>query len=207
MTTTISTPAQVVNLALTKIGYKMRVANLFDGSEAAKRALDIYGAARDRVLYDGDWDFAERSVQAVLLKQAPTIPPNYIVKPWTTAYPSLPWYYEYAYPPDCLKVRSVKRLPAFIPNYDPRYNNFSVDNDIGYSPPRKVILTNVPNAIIVYTGQITNPYQWNEAFLDTFTDELGKALGPVLTGIDSFKLAEANEQEDMAAANMNKQRG
>ncbi len=207
MSQTITSPAGIVNYALAKVGYKMRVGSLMDGSEAAKKALDVYGQTRDHLLYAGDWDFAERTVQGTLLKESPAHPPSYIVKPWTPAYPALPWNYEYEYPADAIKIRSVKRLPAFFPNYDPRYNRFSVDNDIGFSPPRKVVLTNIPNAILVYTGQITDPAQWDGGFLEVFADALGKALGPVLMGLDAVKIAAAEEQEDAAIADYNKMRG
>ena len=207
MTVVVSNPAQVCNYALAKVGYKMRIGSLWDGTEAAKRSLDVYGQTRDHLLYSGEWDFAERTVQGTLLKQAPTIPPNYIVTPWSPVFPGLPWAYEYAYPPDALKIRGIKRQPAFIPNYDPRYNRYSIDNDIGFIPPVKVILTDIPNAIIVYTGQITDPNEWDDGFLEVFADALGKALGPVLMGLDAFKIAAASEQQDAALAEVNKERG
>jgi hypothetical protein len=213
MTSTVQNPAQVCNLALAKIGAKMRIASLYDGSEAAKKSLDIYGQTRDHVLYAGDWDFCQRAIQAVLLKKAPTIPPNYIATPWTTAYPATPWAYSYAYPADCIKVRSIKRLPSFFPNWDPRYQRWSVDNDPGpqtvpgYAPPQKVILTQVPNAILVYTAQVTDPLQWNAAFLEVLTDALAEQLGPLLMGPEAFKIAQAEEGKDVGVAAVNKQRG
>ena len=206
MSSTISSPAGVVNYALAKVGYKLRVGSLYDGSEAAKKALDIYGSVRDHTLYSGDWDFSQRTVQGTLLKQSPTHPPSYIVKPWTPAYPSPPWEFEYAYPNDAVRIRAVKRLPAFIPNYDPRYNRYWVDNDNGFSPPQKVILCNIPNAIILYTGQVTDPNQWNEGFLNVFADALGKALGPVLMGLDAYKLAATEEAQDVIVAEHSKER-
>lgn len=203
MTTVLDNPAKVCNYALAKIGYKLRLGSLFDGTLAAKKSLDIYGQTRDALLSEVDWDFAERTASGVLLKQAPA---SYITNPWTSAYPPLPWQFEYAYPTDAVKIRSVKYPPISIPNFDPRYNRFSEDNDtgpqtvVGYVPPVKVILTNVSNAIIVYTGQVTAPDQWTAAFLDAFADRLGKALGPVLMGLDVVKVSAAEEQQDIAEA-------
>ena len=38
--------ADMVNLALRRVGYKLRVGNLYDGSMAAKMALDVYAQTR-----------------------------------------------------------------------------------------------------------------------------------------------------------------
>ena len=203
----LRTPEDVVNYAIHRIGRSERVDNLLNGTRLSQVALDSYGQTRDHLLYSGNWDFSQRTVQGTLLKESPTHPPSYIVTPWTPAYPALPWNYEYLYPSGCLKVRTIKRQPVLIPDYDPRYNVFSVDNDIGYSPPRKVILTNVPNAIIVYCGSITDPSSWNDGFLEVLADELGKALAPVLMNIDAFKVSGAEEQQDTAIAEYNKERG
>ena len=208
MTTSIQSPADAVNIALTRVGYKgRRVGNLYDGSAAAIVALDIYGQTRDAMQRDNDYGFCERNISLTLLKQAPAggyFPPT----AWSGATnPPPPWLFSYAYPSDALKIRAIKRQPAFIPNYDPRYNRYSIDNDIGFSPPVKVILTDIPNAIIVYTGQITDPNEWDDGFLEVFADALGKALGPVLMGLDAFKIAAASEQQDAALAEVNKERG
>ena len=197
MTSPISDPSGVINLALAKIGYPQRIGSLYDGTLAAKKALDVYAQERDTLLAEGEWDFCERTVSGTLLKQAPG---SYIVTPWTTAYPSLPWQFEYAYPADALKIRTVKRAPVILPNFDPRYNRFSVDNDAGFTPPQKVILCNVPGAIIVYAGQVTNPVQWTPGFLDAFSDRLGKALAPALRDLNAAKLAAAEEQGDTVEA-------
>ena len=119
MPSSVTSPADVLNVTLRRIGYKGRVGNLYDGSLAAKRALDIYGQTRDELLRQNDWGFAERNLDMTLLKQAPKggyIPPTL----WTPAYPPLPWLYEYARPGDCLKIRSIKAVPLFLPNMDPQ---------------------------------------------------------------------------------------
>jgi hypothetical protein len=204
MTTTVQRAEDVVNIGLAKIGYNQTVVDLYDGSRASRAALNCYSEIRYHTLYTGDWDFAERNIQGILLKRAP---PSYVTVPWTPAYPSLPWKFEYAYPQDAVKIRGVKRPPMAIPNYDPRYERFSIDNDIGFLPTRKVILTNVANALLVYTGQILDPAQWDEGFIELVSDEIGKALGPVLMGADAFKIASVQEGQDLAAAEWNKQRG
>lgn len=187
MSAVVTSPAQVVNLALARIGYKKRIGNLFDGSDASKKALDVYGQTRDQMLRDGNWQFARRDAQLTLLKQAPA--EGYVATAWTTAYPPPPWLYEYTYPSDCLKVRNIKAQQIFA-NYTPKAVNFSVYNDTAYSPARKVILCDVgPTAIITYAAQVTNPATWEATFVDDLAAELGKLLAPALAGLDGAKMA------------------
>lgn len=195
MVASVSSPADVINLALVRIGYKKRIGDLYDGSEAAKHALTIYAQTRDEMLRQFGWGFAERSVTMTLLKQAP---PGGYVPPvtWSTAYPVLPWRYEYAYPDDCLEVRSVRQVPALLFNPDPQAQLFSVDNDYSLSPPAKVVLCNIANAVLVYTGQITDPTTWEADFVEAFAAALGRRLAPSLVGLDPAKM----EAQDEAAA-------
>jgi len=195
----LTSPAQVCNYALRKAGFKLRVGSLYDGTDQAKACLDIYGQVRDRLLATGEWDFAQRTTLGTLLKQAPA---DYLVTPWSNAYPALPWKYEYAYPTDAVQVRGVKIQPALLPNFDPQYYNFEVANDEGYSPPRKVVLTNVINAILVYAGQVTDPTEWNVAFLEAVADALADPLARVLTSLDNAKMAAVEEMASKGTADM-----
>lgn len=187
--------ASVVNVALVKIGWKQGIGDLRDGSAAASLALDIYSQTRDELLRKTTWGFAERNIVLTLLKSAPAggyVPP--IV--WNpTDYPPQAYWYEYAYPDDCLLIRAVKPSVVFVPNFDPTPNVFSIANDNAFAPPRRVILTNVANALAVYTGQIGNPSTWDVGFAEALIDELGKRLAPALTGLEAAKM------ESVAAAN------
>jgi hypothetical protein len=194
MTTSITSPADAVNLALTRFGYKgRRVGNLFDGSDAASTALDIYGQTRDAMQRDNDYGFCERNVTLTLLKQAPAggyFPPT----AWDgTQNPPPPWFYEYTYPADCLKVRAVKPVPLFVQNYDPRPVVFAVENDNYFTPGRKVILCDVPSAMLVYTGRVTDPTVWEPDFAEAFCDALGRRLAPTLANLDAAKFEAAIE--------------
>lgn len=193
----VQSPADLVNLVLARIGYPLRVGNLYEGSKAAKKALDVYAQERDALLRDGEWPFAQGDVAGTLLKSAPVggyLPP--IV--WSNQYPPLPWLFEYGYPNDGLKIRSVKPTPIFVPNYSPQPNLFSEANDS--SVPGRVVLSDVPNAIIVYTRQVTNPNDWPVDFADALAERLGRVLGPVLANLDTTKLEAAEEQQSDAMA-------
>lgn len=201
MPASVNNPADVVNLALSRIGYAGRVGNLYDGSAAAKEALDIYAQTRDDTLRDGDWPFASRSAAAVLLKSAPVggyIPPN----SWAPAnHPPQPWKYEYTYPDDCLEVRAVKPSAMFVPNFQPAYHPFAIANDSAYTPARRVIVSNVADALLIYTAQVTNPATWPPDFTEAFAAALGQRLSPgLMKSLDMMKVEAADEAAETAQA-------
>ena len=200
MSASVASPADVVNLALRRIGYRLRVGSLYDGSEASKKALDIYGQTRDALIREGDWGFAERNAPLTLLKSAPRggyTPPL----TWTSAYPPLGYLFEYAYPADCLRVRAVKGTAIFTPNFDPQPNVFAVANDNSLAPPAKVVLCNVAGAIAVYSGQVTDPATWEADFVEALAAGLARRLAASLASADFVKLEGGDEQtEAMIAA-------
>lgn len=192
MSNILTDPAAICNLALAKIGSPRRVGSLYDGTLEAKKCLDVYGQERDALLSSGEWDFAEQTIAGTLQKSAP---PNYITNPWTNAYPALPWMFQYAYPDNAIKIRTVKTTPITLPNFDPVYNRYSIDNDPTMSTgSEKVILCNVPNAIIVYAAQITDPLAWTPDFSDALADRLGRALAKVLKDLQTAKFLASEEQ-------------
>lgn len=202
MVASISNPADLANNALIRMGYKMRVGSLFDGSAAARHALQVYAQTRDEMLRAYDYDFAERTIALTLLKSAPIggyIPPRV----WTPATdPPLGFAFEYAFPDDCLKVRAVKRTFLFLLNPDPQPNAFQISNDNAYTPARRVVLCNIPDAMSTYTGQITDPATWDVAFVDLMAAALGRRLAPGLVGIEGAKMEMADEQNATPEAQM-----
>jgi hypothetical protein len=148
-----------------------------------------------------DWSFAERNVAMTLIKQAPAggyFPPNM----WSSAYPPVPWLFEIQYPSDCLKVRAVKNVPVFVPDFDPQPYQFSVDNDNSLAEPSKVILCNVYPGLVVYTGQITDPLDWEADFIEALAASLGRRLAPVLVGMQAAQMeAQDEQQSDTVAEN------
>ena len=74
MSLVLTAPEDLINNALARIGYKLRIGSIYEGSAAAKKALDVYGQARDGLLRQNDWGFAERNIAMTLLKSAPALP-------------------------------------------------------------------------------------------------------------------------------------
>lgn len=195
MASIINSPADVVNLALVRIGSKWLIGNIYDGSEPAQLAIAIYGQTRDEMLRKLTPGFAQRELPLALLKQAPD--GGYVANPWTTAFPQLPWTYEYAYPADMLILGSLRTTPLFIPNFDPQPNNWSIANDSALETPAKVILTDVSGAVATYTAQVTNPQVWEPDFIEAFAAELGRRLAPALVGLEQAKAEVADGQSEM----------
>lgn len=199
MANVISSPEDVINASLGRIGYPLRIGSIFDGSEAAKAALDIYGQTRDEMMRDGEWEFVERNLNAVLLKMAPA--GGYFV-PWDPVNnPPVPWAYEYAYPEDCLKVRNVRTAPIFLVEVDPQPSLFSIYNDNAYTPARRTVLSNTANAILVYAGRVTDPLTWPVGFTEALIAALARRLAPHLaTSPDAVKMEALDEAQQVAAS-------
>jgi hypothetical protein len=194
----IQTPTDLVNNSLRRIGYKKRIGNIFDGSAASKIALDLYAQTRDQLMFENDWGFAERNVVATLLKQAPAqgyFPP---VQWDPTVNPSPPWLFEYTYPTDALKIRAMRAMPLFTFDFDPQPNVFATENDNYYTPAQRVILCNVPNAMIVYTGRVNDLTTWDDDAIEAFASALGRRLAPALADLNAAKLAAADEAQEKA---------
>jgi hypothetical protein len=193
MTASVQSPADIVNGALVRIGRKMRLGSLYDGTPASKAALDVYGQTRDQLLRDGDWDFARRDVSLTLLKTAPVggyFPPT-VWNPATN--PPPPWIYEYQYNSDFLLIRSIKGVPLLIPDFDPQPVAFSVANDNNFTPARRVVLCNVASAIATYTAQVTDPTTMEPSFVEALIAALARRLAVTLA---DPKLLQAEAQDE-----------
>lgn len=171
-------PEDVVNQALRRIGHPTPVGYLLEGTPAARAAVEVYGQTRDNLLRDADWDFARQSALLVQQKTAPVGGYGY-ANPWTSAFPPVPWLYQYAYPTGCLMVRSVRPTPTLLLSFRPQPNIFVIADDPTVTPS-KVILTNLAGAVAVYTGQIIDPTLWNASFTEALIAALATRLQAAL---------------------------
>lgn len=161
----------ICNAALQRAKYKPLIGSIWEGSWAARLALNYYGQTRDNLLNSMDWDFARQSISlGNPLKSMPA--GGYGVGGWNpTINPPLPWQYEYAYPASCIMVRSVLPTPTVFPVRNPMPNIFVAGNDAVSG--LKVILTNLANARAIITARITDPSKWQDAgFQEALIDAL-----------------------------------
>ncbi len=197
ITTSLRNPADVANAALARMGFKLQVGSLLDGSDHAQKILNVYGQARDKLLESFDYDFAERTVDLTLINEAPAggyFPPN----AWNpNNYPPPNFAYQYGFPSDAIKIRSLKFQPLFTLNPDPRPLKFSEYNNAALG--LRTIVTNVPAAVAIYTGRIVDPTVWSVSFAEALAAELAVLLGPLLAP-ESVKVTAPEMQMAVADA-------
>lgn len=179
MTVSLSTPEDIVNDSLARIGWKQRIGSIYDGTEASKIALDIYGQTRDQMLRDSDYGFSEAIAAAVISGAAPA-----------------PWSYQYTYPTDAIKIRQLLGPDYLADKNNPLPNNWT----IGRAASAQVIWSNLASALLVYTRRVTDPTQWDAAFTEALCAALGRRLAAGLQGMEAVKAEAADEQMETAAA-------
>lgn len=177
---------QIVNQALMAARRTRRIADIFEGSEEAKVAIELYGQARDELIDAQDWAFVRRAnIPLTLLKGAPPDGGYNPVQPWSNVYPAPGFLFEYVYPDDCIDLRAIIAPPiGSMPDLDPLPELWRIDNDqfptvsgtppVASGPQQKVILCNVAGAMAVYRAQVTDPNLWEPGFVAALVASLGK---------------------------------
>jgi hypothetical protein len=182
---------QICNLALDAIATRSSIADINEGSTEANACLRHYEPALEAVLQAAHWNFARRQIAMTVLADASaggTVP--------------APWVYSYAIPSDMVQGRYV--LPTTAASVGTPYTGarspavrFLLTSDLdANNQPRTVVLTNQPQATLVYTARITNVSLFDGQFVDAFALYLGARLAMPLTGDrakgkDAFEMARA----------------
>lgn len=96
--------------------------------------------------------------------------------------PVPPWSYEYLYPSDCLRVRQVRPPSGGYNVNDPQPIRSQVAFDTIASTATKVILTNEPNALLVYTTSDVTEAQFDTVFAEAVARRLSNPLAMSLAG-------------------------
>ena len=160
-----------------------------DGSVEANVISTLYDPVRQGVLRAVQWDFARKQSFLTQLKSSQD----------TNSTCPQPWQYEYSYPSDCLRMRFLQpnlTNTATTSNTIPsgnyiaapwpvaREQRFIIANDVPYgsTAPVRVVLTNLPTAIGVYTLNVTDPNMFDANFVDAFVHVLASRLVLNLNG-------------------------
>ena len=152
---------QIVNSALTKLGAK-RITALADNLKEAREMNAIIDLRRDACLRAHNWSFAMERVSLSALSDAPE------------------WGYSVAYqlPTDCLRVVQVNDMwvvPGLAdytsgPDSEPyKITGRRIETDIG--APLK----------LRYTKRVTDPAQFDAAFVEVFANDLADQVCEALT--------------------------
>lgn len=199
----------IVNQGLRDGGRPERIADLYEGSEAAKVALEILGQTRDEMQRLTDWSFNRRTVALQLLKGPPPGGGYNPLQPWSPIYPTPGYLFEYAYPDDCLDVRAIQQYPGLMPDLDPVPQLWLVQNDatpnvvdgVATGPAAKVILCNVNNAILIYRARVTDPSLWDSGYITALIASLGDKFSVAFgAGVDEQRQQKTEAQISREAA-------
>lgn len=179
-------PVDICNYALDQIAARATVTaiNPSDGTQAGDVCSRNYQPRMDALFRSALWNCARFQQPLVLLKARAGTPEN--PSGTTTPEPPFPWMYEYATPtePYMLRARYIMPmiqtgsgtsiplttgpqtvLPAFGSTTDPIPFLVATDTDAKGNLIR-VILTNQPLAILVYTARVEDPTLWDPELID-----------------------------------------
>lgn len=189
---------EICNRALSRIGTRSTIASLSENSNEAEQCNILYSPTRDEVLSMAFWNFAKKTASLALVKSAPGTPTNPTgTIQWSSAYPAPPWLYEYAYPSDCIQMRTmtpqintgVSAIPIMsnMPGAYPYVTGPAVRFEVAIDTDTlnnqiNVILTNQFQAIGVYTTRITNTDLFSSQFTEALVCALAGKLAQPLTG-------------------------
>lgn len=188
------------NRALGAIASRSTISSLNEASVEANECNRWYDSSRQAALRSHNWGFARRTAVLTLLVTAPGVDSQAATNlPWSF----MPWSYEYAYPSDCLKFRlMVPSIPGqpFVPRpwligLPPVRWEMSADLDTN-SVPIRVLLTDQPSAVGVYTFDCTNPDMFDDLYMDALVYTLAGNLAMPVTGnptVANGMRAKANE--------------
>lgn len=188
----------ICNRALLGIGARAQVSTITpsDGSTGADACAILFTPTFEALARAAQWNCLRKQATLTLLAAASGTPEN--PDGTTMPLPPTPWLYTYAYPSDCLKMRSiVPSLPSSPPGNVPEttYNNSAGTNlnfggqilyQVAYGTdvtnnPIETILTNQTQAQAIYTVNQSNPVIWDSQFQAAMVASLAAYLVPALS--------------------------
>jgi hypothetical protein len=178
------TDVALCNLALDQAHTRSSISRIGENSAQGQACARWYDTSRRAVLRSCHWNFARRQQTLALLQDSTATPPGTVPQPWV---------YEYAYPQDCILARQV--LPTLgnpqvvipsgwssVQTHSPPAR-FIVGNDVDVTGNDiRVILTNQPQAQLVYTRDVTATALFDDEFVQAFTAYLACKLAQTLGG-------------------------
>lgn len=179
----MASDVQICNMALSHIGSEARVSSISppDGSVEAGACATFYDMARTEMLEPGNWAF---SLKRATLAQLTN--------------PSTVWAYAYAKPSNCLRALRILRpsIAVTVFTQDLMVEPHTDDRDSApFDIEGEVILTNEPNAVLVYVQDVTDSTKFPASFTSALSYLLGSYLaGPILKGNEGVRVGDAMRQ-------------
>lgn len=190
------TQVTITNRALQAMGARAQIASVGENSKEAKAAALVFLDAVNEVLEAYPWNFAQRWINGTPIRR------------YTDAVPPQDgWLYEYNYPADALKIRSVSPPPATATGGIPIFGltldqqlvkppvsaPYSVGADDVGNGHIRVVFTNLSAAQIFYTKRVVDYDTWEpNAFRLLYLTLALKLVAP-LAGSKEYMAAVSNQ--------------
>lgn len=161
-------------MALSNVGARQSIESLTENSSEAKTVNLWYDISRRTVLEAYDWNFARKRVTLALDDEDP---------------PENIWEFRYIYPSDCIVARRLQQPEyAINPLFSTSHFTMSEPDAIPFTIEmnstgnEKTILTDLEDAILVYTFDQEDINTFTNHFIYTFSYALGYNIAFQLTG-------------------------
>lgn len=152
---------RICNMALSNIGAKSTIESLTENSAEAKECSLWYDYSRLQTLEIYDWNFARRRLTLTTHSDDA---------------PSGVWEYRYQYPSDCVNLRKLQNAGGDL--IDPIPFEIELDDNLD----NKSIVTDLDEAIAVYTMDLTEVSLFSPLFVDMLSFAISSHLAFALTG-------------------------
>lgn len=174
----------ICNQALSMIGARATIAAFDEGSANARQCAIWYDRLRRILLRAAPWGFARG--------QGPLSQLGSLAEGTS----QFPWPFMYSYPPDMIKLRYIVCAPqlsadvggvavgqplAYYPGPS-RDNRFMIGSALLETVRQRVVLTTVPNALAVYTAEVSDTALFDDLFIDALANALAFRLVIPLAG-------------------------
>lgn len=167
---TIST-VRICNMALSHVGTSSSMESIDENTPAAKQCKLWFDSSRIETLEAYDWSFAR--VRKTLAADSEDPPSE--------------WTYRYQYPAGCVTARLIEN-PA-----GPDADAIPYQIELNASGERKTILTDAQDAVLICTGDITDPGLFSWRFVKSLSRKLAANIAYSLTGKETIAQAQENQ--------------
>ncbi|MEK9753367.1 MAG: hypothetical protein VW338_09170 [Rhodospirillaceae bacterium] len=152
---------KICNMALAHIGAKSTIESLDEDSAEAQQCKLWYDWARYQTLEDFNWPFAKRRRTLAVHGDVA---------------PSGVWTFRYEYPSDCVKARAI--VNPLGEDKDP----VPFEVELSDNGEERTILTDMEDAILLFTFDLTNPALFSSRFIDALSWRVAHRIAFSLTG-------------------------
>ena len=166
---TTFTTVVIANMALSELGTRSSISSLLENSPEAKQVNLWYDFARLNTLESYNWAFARKRVALDLFPNTTDI----------TAVPSV-WTYRYSIPTDMVAARYLQNPLGDHADAVP----YEIEQSSTGVP---TLLTNMPEATLVYTSNVTNQALFTPMFVTALAALLASLISLAVTGNESLK--------------------